>query len=206
MLTPAEKKVFGLFMRSPHRKFGINEVARATKTAVSRVFAILRKYEQEGLLNKSRVSNLALYSLNLDNEKMRKLLEFLSVDEKDAFFRRNVKAKLLFSDILACDKGIFESVVLFGSFARQGASPNDADVLIITGKHKKALDVVESSKPQIRKMHQVGIHPLIMSKPEFVRNFRNKKDVIFSIFAEGIVMSGAEAYWAMVGDCVKGAE
>lgn len=203
MLTPAEKRVLGLFVKSPQGKFGINETARAVKTAVSRVFAILRKYEGDGLLKKSRVSNLALYSLNLDNEKTRKLLEFLSVEERDAFFRRNVKAKLLFSDILACDEGLFESVVLFGSFARQEASPNDADVLIITGKHKEALKVMETARPRIKKMHQVEIHPLIMSKSEFVRNFKNKKDVISGIFAEGIVVNGADAYWAMVGDCIR---
>lgn len=207
MLTPAEKKVLGLFMKSPHRKFGINEAARAVKTAVSRVFAILRKYEGDGLLKKSRVSTLALYSLNLDNEKTRKLLEFLSVEERDAFFKRNVRAKLLFSDILACDKGgLFESVVLFGSFARQEVSANDADVLIITGKHKKALDFVESAKPQMKKMHRIEIHPLIMSKSEFVRNFKNKKEVIFGIFADGIVVSRAEAYWAIVRDCVREAK
>ena len=208
MITAAERKLLLAFARTPHESFSVNEASRRAKVAVSRVHALLRQWEREGLFTKKRVSNSTLYLPNLSNEKTRKIMELLTIDRREAFLKKNVKIRLLLTDFKEewGDKREYfpETIVLFGSVARGSIeSSKDVDLILITSHHKKVLDNVERINPRIRRLHDgLDLHPLIMSENEFKENLRNRNDTIIAIMNEGLVVRGVDKYWKMIMESV----
>jgi len=151
---------------------------------VGSAFKILKDLEKNNIVISSNLGNAKFYQINLDNEETMRWCEILISEE-----RRNLKgySKIYADEIQKFEKA--ELVILFGSVLNN-RDFNDVDVLFITNKPKE----VTKFCLNISKVRTKPVVPLILRKEDFLREIKNKKDVILTILKTGIILKGESIF------------
>jgi len=69
----AEWKILRFFLENPQKELYVKEVARQLKVSPGTASVTLNKAHKSGILNKKVIANIHLYSLNKNNEVVKKL-------------------------------------------------------------------------------------------------------------------------------------
>lgn len=179
MIAKNTKKIL-LYLLKNLELININQISKRLGVSVGSAFKILKGLEERDIVSSLNLGNAKFYKINFENEETIRLCELLLIEE-----RRAAKGyvKLYIDEIKKFENA--ELTILFGSIL-ENKDFNDVDVLFITGKLKE----VTKFCLDLSKIRTKPIVPLILKKQDFIREIKNKKEVILNIIKTGIVIKG----------------
>ena len=183
-MIPKNTKKIILYLLRNLELVNINQLSKKLNISVGSAFKILKELGKSNIVTSSNLGNAKFYQINLNNEETIRWCEILLSEE-----RRNLKG---YSKIYAEEIQKFEyaeSIILFGSVL-SNKDFNDVDVLFITNKPKEVTKFCLS----LSKVRTKPVVPLILRKEDFLREIKNKKDVILTILKTGIILKGESIF------------
>ena len=164
--------------------FNVNQLSRNIKISVGSAHKILQELKKENIVIITDMKNSIYYKLNLSNPD--------TVDICNLILRKNKRdlpshIKIYSEEIEKFNQA--DIIILFGSILNK-KDFNDVDVLFITNKIKE----VDLFCNEISKIRTKSINPLIMKIDDFIKNIKNKDNVILEIINKGIVIKGENKY------------
>jgi predicted nucleotidyltransferase len=167
--------------------FNINQIARLSGVGSATTYRTLKEMESRNEVLKERKGNNLFYCLNLKNSSTVKYCELAEIEKRKGVFQ---KVPGLLSEIQALSK-VSESVVLFGSLAREEKKPKDIDLLLLFQK-----------KPDIKEIKKIikktKISPIYMNFSEFKDKIKERNPVVMDILKDAIVLHGEGIYWKLI--------
>ncbi|MBS3074138.1 hypothetical protein J4447_01645 [Candidatus Pacearchaeota archaeon] len=179
-MIPKNTKKIILYLLRNLELFNINQISKLLDISVGSSFKILKELEKNKIVISSDLGNAKFYQINLNNEETIKWCEILLSEEK-----RNLKG---YSKIYAEEIQKFEHaelIILFGSVLNS-KDFNDVDILFITNKPKE----VTKFCLNLSKVRTKPVVPLILKKEDFIKEIKNKKEVVLNILKTGITLRG----------------
>ncbi|MFH0978592.1 MAG: nucleotidyltransferase domain-containing protein [Candidatus Woesearchaeota archaeon] len=164
-----EASVLRLLFENPTRKFYIRELARLLKLNPNTVINITKRLEKQNLIKREKKRHVTEILSNIENK--------VYIEKKRVF---NL-ARLYESGIVSFLEENFspKAVVVIGSYSRgEDIERSDVDIVVITNKKEKDLDLSRFEKFLSRKMHVLCGNIDVFSD-EFYTNVIN-----------GIILSG----------------
>jgi len=183
-MIPKNTKKIMLYLLKNLELVNINQISKLLNISVGSSFKILKEFEKNSIVIASDLGNAKFYQINLNNEETTRWCEILLSEE-----RRNLKG---YSKIYAEELQKFEHaelIILFGSVLTN-KDFNDVDVLFITNKPKEVTKFCLS----LSKVRTKPIVPLILKKEDFIKEIKNKKEVILNILKTGIILKGESTF------------
>lgn len=183
-MIPKNTKKIILYLTKNLELININQISREVDISVGSAFKILKNLEKNNITLSYNLGNSKFYQINLKNNETIKWCEILLSEE-----RRNLSG---YSKIYAEEIEKFENaelIILFGSILKN-KDFNDIDVLFLTNKPKETTKFCLN----ISKIKTKPIVPLILKRKDFIKEIKNKKDVIINILKTGVILKGESAF------------
>ena len=192
MIPKNTKKIIFYLLRNLEL-VNINQISKKLNISVGSAFKILKDLEKNNIVLSSNLGNAKFYQINLKNDETIRWCEILLSEE-----RRNLKGypKIYSDEIQKFEYA--ELVVLFGSVLNN-KDFNDVDVLVITNKPKKATEFCLN----LSNIRTKPIVPLILKKEDFIKEIKNKKEVILNILKTGIILKGESIFLEVLKNAKK---
>ena len=183
-MIPKNTKKIILYLLRNLELVNINQISKKLSISVGSAFKILKDLEKNSLVLSSDLGNAKFYKINLNNEETIRWCEILLSEE-----RRNLKghSKIYGEEIERFEHA--ELIILFGSVL-SNKDFNDVDVLFITNKPKEVTKFCLS----LSKIRTKPIVPLILKKEDFIKEIKNKKEVVLNILKTGVILRGESAF------------
>ena len=183
-MIPKNTKKIILYLLKNLEIVNINQISRKLGISVGSAFKILNELEKNNLVVSSKLGNAKFYQINLKNEETIRWGEILLFEE-----RRNLKGypKIYAEEIQKFEYA--ELIILFGSIL-VNKDFNDIDVLFITNKPKEVTKFCFN----LFKIKTKPVVPLILKKEDFIKEIKNKKEVVLNILKTGIVLRGESIF------------
>ncbi|MBU0907304.1 MAG: winged helix-turn-helix domain-containing protein [Nanoarchaeota archaeon] len=183
-MIPKNKKKIILYLLKNPEIVNINQISKKLDISVGSAFKILKELEKNHIVLSSNLGNAKFYQINLNNKETIHWCEILLSEEK-----RNLKghAKIYAEEIQKSEHA--EIIVLFGSVLTNREF-NDVDVLFITNQPKE----VTKFCLNLSKIRTKPVVPLILKKEDFIKEIKNKKEVILDILKTGIILKGESRF------------
>lgn len=188
ILGPTSKIKILRFLTTAIPELNGREIANAVGISHVNAHVALKELSQYGIVVMHRAGKSILYSLNLNNLLVKRILI--------PFFEKEARLGRMIGEILSKNlkKPFPRSVILFGSYALGLASPtSDIDVLVIASK-KKDIPFLNAGLKKAEITIIIGfdkqLAPLVMDEDEFRKRFKNNNKLIRNIVREGVVLSG----------------
>ena len=203
MLIPAgRKKLLEVFMKEPFKEVHLREIARLSKVSLNNVDSSMRLFVKEGMFKRRKISNMTFYRPNLENEYLLKLFEYLELERKSMFFKRNKKiARLLdryVRNLLALSSRKIQMIILFGSVARgEWTKGSDIDILaIVSEKEDDLAAMLNKAKSDISPL--LEIRPISTSINKFSDNLKRKTEFYGELWKDRIVLYNEYLFWRLI--------
>ncbi len=183
-MIPKNTKKIILYLVRNLELVNINQISKLLDISVGSSFKILKELEKNNIVISSDLGNAKFYQINLNNEETIRWCEILLSEE-----RRNLKG---YSKIYADEIQKFEHselIILFGSVL-SNKEFNDVDVLFITNKPKEVTKFCLS----LSKVRTKPVVPLILKKEDFIKEIKNKKEVVLNILKTGVILRGESTF------------
>jgi len=183
-MIPKNTKKIMLYLLRNLELVNINQISKLLNISVGSSFKILKELEKNKIVVSSDLGNAKFYQINLNNEETIKWCEILLSEE-----RRNLKG---YSKIYAEEIQKFEHaelIILFGSVL-SNKEFNDVDALFITNKPKEVTKFCLG----LSKVRTKPVVPLILKKEDFVKEIKNKKEVVLNILKTGVILRGESVF------------
>ena len=183
-MIPKNTKKIILYLLRNLELVNINQISKLLDISVGSSFKILKELEKNNIAIFSDLGNAKFYQINLNNEETIRWCEILLSEE-----RRNLKG---YSKIYADEIQKFEHselTILFGSVL-SNKEFNDVDVLFITNKPKE----VTKFCLNLSKVRTKPIVSLILKKEDFIKEIKNRKEVVLNILRIGIILRGEPTF------------
>ena len=165
----------------------IREISREINITPPNVSRILKELEKEGVITSKKVGRSILHSLNSRHYLVKHIILPAFKKEKEAkenlakFLKRKLNSEI-------------ESIILFGSIAKQKEKPDsDIDLLFIVSDEsnpKTLEEKISTLNPKITEYFGNSISPLIMKVSEFKLRLKKNDKLLKSILKEGEVLQG----------------
>jgi len=183
-MIPKNTKKVMLYLLRNLELVNINQISKNLSISVGSAFKILRKLEKESILISSNLGNAKFYQINLKSDETIRWCEILLSEE-----RRNLKGypKIYAEEIQKFEYS--ELIILFGSVLAN-KNFNDVDVLFITGKTKE----VTKFCLNISKIKTKPVVPLILTREDFVKEIKSKKEAVLNILKTGVILRGESLF------------
>jgi len=186
-----ELKIINLLARNKEKRFTINAIAKALKGHYSLVHRIVSRLTKEGVIEKTKVGNSYICSINKDNDKTHALLQLSEIERRNEFYSADKELKLILEDLVKSfsQEGNALSIILFGSYAKGTATKeSDIDILLLSNKNKKTEKTAKEIYAKYGK--EVNIVTMSPSKAK-----KQKEDIIMKeIKASHIILHGIEKF------------
>ena len=170
--------------RYPEKKFSGRELARLADCSASRTSEVLNMFYSYGLVNKIRVGNTAVWTLNKENILSNKFLDLFQLEIN---ILQNLRSNI--RKAFRSQKEVLK-VLLFGSLIRGDEKPNsDIDLFILVQKEKDkktAEEVTHRLNISLLPLYGNVISSIIYSKEEWRQKKTSKLSKV--IHSEGEVI------------------
>ena len=179
-MIPKNTRKILLYLLKNLELVNINQISKKLDISVGSAFKILKDLEKNNIVLSSELGNAKFYRIDLNNEETIKWCEILLSEE-----RRNLKgySKIYAEEIQKFDHS--ELIILFGSVLTNKEF-NDVDVLFVTNKPKEVTKFCLG----ISKIKTKPVVPLILKKEDFIKEIKDKKEVVLNILKTGIILRG----------------
>lgn len=167
------RRVLGLLLLHPERKYHVREIARLTGTVAGTLHKELARLAEAGVLAKETVGNQVQYSANRNCPIFEELAGIL---------RKTSGMVDVLADALASLAGRIDTAFIFGSVAGgKETAGSDVDVLVIGDVTFS--DVVSVLHPAQEMLHR-EINPKVYSKEEWKQMCKKKDAFMKEVIAK----------------------
>lgn len=183
-MIPKNTKKIILYLLRNLELININQISKKLNISIGSAFKILKELEKNNIVLSNNLGNAKFYQINLKNKETISWCEILLLEEK-----RNLKgySKIYGDEIQKFEHS--ELIILFGSVL-SNKDFNDIDVLFITNKPKEITKFCLS----LSKVRTKPIIPLILKKEDFIKEIKNKKEVVLNIIRTGVILKGESVF------------
>ena len=202
VMTAARKKMLKIFLKEPFKELHLREIARISKVSVTNVNASLRLLVKNNMFTRRQVSNMVFFKPNLDNETLLKTFEFIELDEKETFYKKNKKiARLIqqYTDKIVelSDKKI-QLVILFGSVARgEWTKKSDIDILAVASEDNRDLvSFLSKAKEDVSAL--LEINPISTTTKKFIEGFKKRTEFYDELSRDRIILYNEFLFWQLI--------
>ncbi|MDI6809066.1 MAG: nucleotidyltransferase domain-containing protein [Candidatus Eisenbacteria bacterium] len=203
MLIPIRrKKILGVFSKDPFKEIHLREIARLSKVSLNNVDNSLRLFVKEDMFKRREVSNMVFFKPSLESESLLKLFEYLELETKREFFRKNKNiARLLqkyTEDVVSLSNKRIQLVVLFGSVARgEWTKASDVDILVaVSGKDSDVTALLKKAEIDVSPL--LEIRPISTSTEKFAEGIKKKTEFYDDLWRDRIVLYNEFLFWQMI--------
>ncbi len=174
LITTAHQKILDFFITHPEQSFYGVELSNKIKLSIGRVNKVLKDFQQEKILEKTRRGRTDLYSLK-DNQPIIKQLKIISTI---------LRLELLIDKL----KPLAHKIILYGS-SSQGTNDyrSDIDLLIVTTKANKPSAENEISRYQKQQTDLPKIQAAIKTTAQW-SGLEDNDPTYFKEVLEGIIL------------------
>lgn len=192
-MIPKNTKKIILYLLRNLELVNINQISKKLGISVGSAFKILRELEKNNILLSNKLGNAKFYQINFNNIETIRWGEIFLSEEK-----RNLKGytKIYAEEIQKFEHA--ELIILFGSVLNNREF-NDVDVLFITNRPRE----ITKFCLNLSKIRTKPIVPLILKKEDFVKEIKNKKEVVLNILKTGIILKGESTFLEVIKNAKK---
>ena len=206
MKRETQLKIINLLRVNLSKGFTIREMSKRLNIGYRPAHNHITKMGEEKLILVETVGRAKKITLNLDNEKTRYLLQENDLLRKERVFKKYNKIKNILEELSKkiSEKFItqIQSIILFGSYAKEKATPSsDIDLLFMINnlKDKEVREYIERTCASYQHSHQIKISPIITDIAEMKKMLQEEKMNIGNEVREyGIPIYGVEQFWRII--------
>lgn len=190
-----EDKILGNLLRQPLISKSLRQTALDTKLSYVTVHKIVPNLFRRKLIKMERKGKATLISADLENAKSEDLSSAI-LHEKTNLLKKYPQLAVLIRGIEEALAGKLYILLLFGSYAKENPKKDsDIDFLFIIPDKKE--DYKETIEKALR-LSTLKKDFKIIAIEDFIDMLNQKYTVGREAFEQGIVLFGAEPYYAMV--------
>lgn len=208
MLIPAKrKKILEVFMKEPFKEVHLREIARLSKVSLNNVNDSLKLFVKDNMFKRRDISNMVFFKPNLDDEILLKTFEFLELERRNAFYKKNKKVARLLrkytQDIVKLSNKEIQLVILFGSVARgEWSEESDIDILaVVPEKSNEIRGVLNKEKESVTTLLKIA--PISTTTGKFIEGFRKKTEFYGELWKDRIILYNEFLFWQLVKEGSK---
>ena len=177
-----EMKVLSFLTRHFTEKYSINQLAKHVDMTPKGAHKLLKRLEQEEIINPQKLGNAIFYALNFKSDLALKKAE-LSLFETLTLPYARAQAK-----DLERLRPFAQTAILFGSVLEKGDKAKDIDVLFVLDK--KNYKSFQNELDKLQRIKPKKIHPVLQAPEDIVNNLRKQDTVILEILRTGRILWG----------------
>ena len=187
-MIPKNTKKIILYLLRNLEFFNINQISKKLDISVGSAFKILKELGKNNIVLPMDLGNAKFYQVNLGNKETIRWCEILLLEE-----RRTLKGypKIYSEEIQKFEYA--ELIILFGSILNN-KDFNDVDVFFVTNKPKEVVKFCLN----LSKIRTKPIVPLNLKKEDFIKEIKNKKEVVLNIIKSGVILKGEDVFLDML--------
>ena len=200
MITPKQIKIFEAFLRKPYKELTYREIKEHSKEkSNSAIQKAIANFLAEEIIQKRKVGNIFLYSVNLDNSAVFSYFDILIKERITPLLKNSLK--IIREELSNIG---FISIVFFGSYAEEKQkekSDLDIAVFVNSAEDKKTCELAMKTA-ELKSLLQIDAH--VFTKSEMLQMLKDKHEnlgkqiaykhiaiqnpmIFYSILAEGII-------------------
>lgn len=205
----SKKDVLSAFLPEFNREYTIKQIMKKIGLSYQPTYKYLNELGKDGLLLHRKEGNMHLYSLNLENEEVKKHIELLELKRRKMFLEKSEFRELLERLVGRLSVNLspyISSILLFGSVARgKYAKTSDIDIFIIVSsnderKIKELMKEAESVCASAGYEFNKTISPVTVSVSEFRGMIRKKQEFAKNLLRDRLVLYGESIFY---GEIIK---
>jgi predicted nucleotidyltransferase len=170
MLTPKQISIFEAFLKKPYKELTFREIKEFSKEkSNSSIQNAIAKYLKEELVKKREISNIILYSVNLENNLIFSYFDILANGKLPNPVKKSLEIiKKELSDIE------FLSLAVFGSYAEGKQKENsDLDIAIFANSEEDKKNCELSIKSaELKSLLRLDVH--VITKEEMLQMLKDR--------------------------------
>jgi predicted nucleotidyltransferase len=199
-------KIMTLFRKNIDQGLTIRQVSQQIDIGYRPAYNHINSMEKQGTVAITKVGKAKQTFLNLGSERCRRLLEEVSMQQKEQLLQKHPKLKNILDTLTKNLTERFESgihsIVLFGSYAKnKPAAESDIDLLFIVSalKDKTLRGAIERECAGFQYSHNTQISPVITDLPELKKMLKAEGITVGKEAREhGIPLYGSEKFWRAI--------
>lgn len=203
----SKKDVLSAFLPEINKEYTIKRIMKKIRLSYQPTYKYLNQLGKDGLLLHRKEGNTHIYSLNLENEEVKKHIELLELKRRKMFLEKSEFRELIgrLIDRLSTNLSPYiSSILLFGSTAcGKYAKTSDIDVFIIVSsnderKIKELMKEAESVCTSTGYEFNKTISPVTVSLYEFRDMIMKKREFVKNLLKDGIVLYGEGIFYGEI--------
>lgn len=203
MLIPeGRKKILKLFFEEPNTELHLREISRKSGVSRDNVDKSMRLFVKEHLFQRRETSNMVFFKPNLQNPRLLKIFEFLELEKREEFFKKNRRIARLIrkytQDIVNLTNKNIQMVILFGSVARgEWSRGSDIDIMVVVSeKGKEHTGTLERAKLDVSPL--LEIRPVTTTISQFIEGLKEETEFHKELWRDRIVLYNEFLFWQLV--------
>lgn len=203
MLIPeGRKKILKLFFEEPNTELYLREISRKSGVSRDNVDKSMRLFVKEHLFQRKEISNMVFFKPNLQNPRLLKIFEFLELEKREEFFKKNRRIARLIrkytQDIVNLTNKNIQMVILFGSVARgEWSRGSDIDIMVVVSeKGKEHTRTLERAKLDVSPL--LEIRPVTTTISQFIEGLKEETEFHKELWRDRIVLYNEFLFWQLV--------
>ena len=198
-----ENKIIGNLLRTPLESKSLHRIAVDTGLSYVTVHKLIPNLIRKKLLNLKKKGKSNLVSIDFEHAKVEKLSSAI-LYEKNIFLKKYPQLALLIREIEEVLAGKFYVLILFGSYAKEKPKKqSDIDLLFIVPDREDIEIYKEKINKSLKLYPTVKKDVKLVAAKDFMDMLNQKYTVGREAFQYGLVLFGAEYYYAMVKTYVR---
>ncbi len=199
--------ILSAFLPEINKEYTIKQIMKKIRLSYQPTYKYLNELEKRKLLLHKKEGNAHFYRLNLQNEEVKKHIEFMEFKRRKRFLEKSEFRELLESLIKRLSNNLYpylSSVLLFGSVARgKYAKASDIDIFVLVSsndesKIKELMKEGESICTSVGYEFNRTISPVTVSITEFRDMIRKKEEFVKNLLNDGIALYGEGIFYGEI--------
>lgn len=172
------------------KELTIKEIMKQSSySSYERNNSYLRSLAKKKIIQEKKIGKTLVYSLIPQNWFSKKAFHEYALNKARLFSEKHKTVASAFKE-LPVEEGDF--YVIFGSYAKgTERKESDIDLLCVTSYKEK----METSLASLKRRYNIKIHPIIISKTEFVKIKRENPEFWQDLIYYGIIFKGYELFY-----------
>ena len=197
-----ENKVLGNLLREPLKSKSLHQIALDTKISYVTVHKITPVLLKRKLIKQEKRGKANLTSIDFENAGLEDLSSAI-LSERARFIKKYPQIAILIKDIEEELAGKLYILLLFGSYAKEKPKQDsDIDLLFIIGD-RKDIEAYNENINKALKLSALKKNFKAVAADDFADMLNQKYTAGREAFESGLVLFGAEPYYAMVKSYVR---
>jgi len=198
MLNKTEQDITALLLRTPYEAYTVYGIAKRLNRYVSQVQKAVKRLEKIRILSVKKLgAKTSSCMLNFSTADA-DMLAYACLYAKRSFLEKNLKIKVISSEIEKKARGELYIMLVFGSYAKgNAAKSSDIDLCFIV-QDERSVETFKSKIKSVVSRFSYRIHIHVFAAEWFYAMLKEKDSVGREILKASVVLHGADTYYNLV--------